>query len=77
MNGLEMSRAFFEEYGRPMLEEQFPQVLPYLAVGLLIIPAWGLPVGETPLFQCRAPGVRSLVRELDPTCHIYEFTCCN
>ena len=34
MNGLEMSRAFFEEYGRPMLEEQFPQVLPYLAVGL-------------------------------------------
>ena len=34
MNGLELSRAFFEEYGRPMLEEQFPQVLPYLAVGL-------------------------------------------
>ena len=34
MNGLELSRAFFEEYGRPILEEQFPQVLPYLAVGL-------------------------------------------
>ena len=34
MNGLELSRAFFEEYGRPMLDEQFPQLLPYLAVGL-------------------------------------------
>ena len=34
MNGLELSRAFFGEYGRPMLEEQFPQVLPYLAAGL-------------------------------------------
>ena len=34
MRGLELSRAYFEEYGRPMLEEQFPKVLPYLAVGL-------------------------------------------
>lgn len=34
MNGLELSRAFFETWGRPMLEEQFPELLPYLAVGL-------------------------------------------
>ena len=34
MNGLELSRAFYEEYGKPMLEEQFPQLLPLLAVGL-------------------------------------------
>ena len=34
MNGLELSRAFYEEHGKPMLEEQFPQLLPLLAVGL-------------------------------------------
>ena len=34
MNGLELSRAYFETYGRPMLEEQFPELLPYLAAGL-------------------------------------------
>ena len=34
MNGLELSRAYFETYGRPMLEEQFSGVLPYLAAGL-------------------------------------------
>ena len=34
MQGLELSRAFFEEYGRPMLEAQFPQLLPLLAAGL-------------------------------------------
>lgn len=34
MNGLELSRAFFEEYGRPMLEQDFPQLLPFLAAGL-------------------------------------------
>ncbi|MBQ2781990.1 MAG: DUF4037 domain-containing protein [Oscillospiraceae bacterium] len=34
MNGLELSRAFYEAYGKPMLEEQFPQLLPLLAVGL-------------------------------------------
>jgi len=34
MNGLELSVDFFEEYGRPMLEEQFPDLLPYLAAGL-------------------------------------------
>ena len=35
MNGLELSRAFFEKCGRPMLEESFPELLPFLAVGLL------------------------------------------
>ena len=35
MNGLELSRSFFEEYGRPMLEESFPELMPLLAVGLV------------------------------------------
>ena len=34
MNGLELSRAYFEEFGKPMLEEQFPELLPHLAAGL-------------------------------------------
>ena len=34
MNGLALSRAYFEKYGRPLLEEQFPDLLPYLAAGL-------------------------------------------
>ncbi|MCR5229897.1 MAG: DUF4037 domain-containing protein [Solobacterium sp.] len=34
MKGLELSRAYFEAYGRKMLEEQFPEVMPYLAAGL-------------------------------------------
>ena len=34
MNGLELSEAYFETYGRPMLEEQFPQLVPFLAAGL-------------------------------------------
>ncbi|MBO7670059.1 MAG: DUF4037 domain-containing protein [Oscillospiraceae bacterium] len=34
MNGLELSRAFYEECGRPMLEQDFPRLLPYLAAGL-------------------------------------------
>lgn len=34
MNGLELSRAFWEEFGRPVLEERFPALLPYLAIGL-------------------------------------------
>lgn len=33
MNGLELCRAFYEAHGKPMLE-QFPDVLPYIAVGL-------------------------------------------
>ncbi len=35
MQGLELSRAFFKEYGEPMLDEQFPELLPYLAAGLI------------------------------------------
>lgn len=34
MKGLELSRAFFEEYGRGMLENDFPEVMKYIAVGL-------------------------------------------
>ncbi len=34
MNGLELSERFYLEYGRPMLEEQFSDLLPKLAVGL-------------------------------------------
>ena len=34
MTGLELSRAYFREFGRPMLETGFPALLPYLAVGL-------------------------------------------
>ena len=35
MNGLELARAFFETHGKPMLEQQFPQLLPHLAAGLI------------------------------------------
>lgn len=34
MNGLEISRAYFDVYGMPMLEEKFPELLPYVAAGL-------------------------------------------
>ena len=34
MKGLELARAYYEEYGRPMLEGQFPELLPQLAAGL-------------------------------------------
>lgn len=34
MKGIELSRAFFEEYGRPMLENEFSDILPLLCVGL-------------------------------------------
>lgn len=34
MKGLELSEAFYESFGKPMLEEQFPELLPSLAVGL-------------------------------------------
>lgn len=33
MRGLEISRAYYEAYGRPMLEADFPDLLPYLAAG--------------------------------------------
>jgi len=34
MNGLELSERFYRECGRPMLAEQFSDLLPHLAVGL-------------------------------------------
>ncbi len=34
MKGLDLSRAFYEECGKPMLEREFPALLPFLAVGL-------------------------------------------
>ena len=34
MNGLQLSRDFYVAYGQPMLESDFPELLPYLAVGL-------------------------------------------
>ena len=33
MNGLELSRGYYEAYGKPMLENEFADLLPYLAVG--------------------------------------------
>lgn len=35
MNGLELSRGYYEEFGKPMLETDFADILPYLAVGLV------------------------------------------
>jgi len=35
MKGLELSRAYYQTYGDPMLREQFPELLPEIAVGLL------------------------------------------
>ena len=34
MKGIELSKAFYEEHGKPMLEEEFPELLKYLAVGI-------------------------------------------
>ena len=34
MRGLELARAYYEQFGRPMLEAQFPGLMPHIAVGL-------------------------------------------
>ncbi|MCR4564281.1 MAG: DUF4037 domain-containing protein [Clostridiales bacterium] len=34
MKGIEISKAFFEEFGKPMLENEFSELLPFLAAGL-------------------------------------------
>ncbi len=34
MKGLELSRAYYEQYGKAMLEEQFPELTDKIAVGL-------------------------------------------
>ena len=35
MKGIELSRAYFEEYGRPMLENDFAEIIDRIAVGLV------------------------------------------
>ncbi|MBQ6679685.1 MAG: DUF4037 domain-containing protein [Lachnospiraceae bacterium] len=35
MKGLELSRAYYETFGAPMLEREFPEVLQHAAVGLV------------------------------------------
>ena len=34
MRGIELSRAYFERYGKPMLEREFPELLPVVAAGV-------------------------------------------
>jgi hypothetical protein len=34
MQGLELARAYYEQFGKPMLDEKFPELLPHIAVGL-------------------------------------------
>ena len=34
MKGLELAKAFYEAFGKDMLEKDFPEALPYLAIGL-------------------------------------------
>lgn len=34
MKGLELSKAYFEQFGKPMLINEFPKLLPFLAAGL-------------------------------------------
>ena len=34
MKGLEIARAYYEQYGEPMLRERFPGLMPFVAVGL-------------------------------------------
>ena len=34
MNGIQLAEDYFEAYGRPMLEEKFPGIMPYIAAGL-------------------------------------------
>ena len=33
MNGLEIAKGYFEEFGKPMLESEFADILPFLAAG--------------------------------------------
>lgn len=34
MNGIELSRSYYEQFGLPMLEEKFPELLEKIAVGI-------------------------------------------
>ena len=33
MNGLEIAKGYFEEFGKPMLKSEFADILPFLAAG--------------------------------------------
>lgn len=35
MNGLELARGYYEDFGKPMLESEFQDILPFLAVGFV------------------------------------------
>ena len=35
LKGLEISKAFYYDYGKPLLEKRFPELVPYLAAGLI------------------------------------------
>lgn len=35
MNGLELSKGYFEEYGKPMLHKNFADILPFIAAGFV------------------------------------------
>lgn len=35
MNGLELAKGYFKEFGRPMLESDFSDILPFLAAGFV------------------------------------------
>lgn len=35
MKGIEISERFYLEYGKPMLDERFSEILPFLAIGLI------------------------------------------
>ena len=35
MQGIEIAKAYWEQYGRPAIEEQFPELMKYIAVGLV------------------------------------------
>lgn len=35
MKGMELSKAYFEEYGRPLIEQQLSQYKGYIAAGLV------------------------------------------
>ena len=35
MKGMELSRAYFEEYGKPLIDTRLLQYRPYIAAGLV------------------------------------------